>query len=289
MKEIEVSEKKRIEDILGTFSDPNFVFEEGAHVYKYRDIQFDSVTTLLKKFKEPFNRDYWIKEKARQRGVDPSVIANEWTEAGNKATKLGSKVHKWIEDFWSGENPELPEDPDLLERVNKFKEIYESKFRNLIPLKSELKIFSKKWRIAGTIDQPFLMWDESRNKMIFIIGDWKTNKEFKSDDHPKGRYKKLLRPFNTLYENHHNEYSIQISMYRLILEEELGIETESGFLVHIGPEEPARIYPAKDLRGPLKMYLDQNRTGIDLTEDTSAFTKIVEKKNPNDIDIFDIG
>ena len=46
MKEIEVSEKKRIEDILGTFSDPNFVFEEGAHVYKYRDIQFDSVTTL---------------------------------------------------------------------------------------------------------------------------------------------------------------------------------------------------------------------------------------------------
>lgn len=288
MNEIIESERKRIEDRLSTFSDSNFVFEEGAHIYKYSDIQFDSVTTLLKKFKEPFNRDYWIKEKARQRGVDPSVIENEWTEAGNKATKLGSRVHKWIEDFWSGENPELPEDPDLLERVNKFKGIYESKFKNLIPLKSELKIFSKKWRIAGTIDQPFLMWDESRNKMIFIIGDWKTNKEFKSDDHPKGRYKKLLRPFNTLYENHHNEYSIQISMYRLILEEELGIETESGFLVHIGPEEPARIYPAKDLRGPLKMYLDQNRTGIDLTEDTSSFTKIIEKKNPSDIDIFDI-
>ena len=289
MNEIIELEKSRIEREISKFSDPNFVFEEGSHTYRYRDIQFDSVTTFLKKFKEPFNRDYWIKEKARQRGVDPSVIENEWTEAGNKATSLGSRVHKWIEDFWSGENPELPEDADFLERVNKFKSIYELKFKNLIPLKSELKIFSRKWRIAGTIDQPFLMWDSSRNKMIFIIGDWKTNKEFKHDEHPKGRYKKLLRPFNTLYENHHNEYSIQISLYRLILEEELGIETESGFLVHIGPEEPARIYPAKDLRGTLKMYLDQNRLEPDSTIETSTLPQMPPKKDPNDIDIFDIG
>jgi len=98
-----------------------------------------------------------------------------------------------------------------------------------------------------------------------------------------------LRPFNTLYENHHNEYSIQISLYRLILEEELGIETESGFLVHIGPEEPARIYPAKDLRGTLKMYLDQNRLESDSAIETSTLLQMPSKKDPNDIDIFDIG
>jgi hypothetical protein len=48
-------------------------------------------------------------------------------------------------------------------------------------------------------------------------------------------------------------------MYRLILEEELGIETESGFLCHIGPDEAPRIFPAKDLREPLRAYLNQNR------------------------------
>jgi hypothetical protein len=262
MNEILFKEKSRIEEKLKIFQDKNFLFEEESHTYTYSGKKFDSVTTFLKNFKEPFQRDYWVREKARQRGVDPSVIENEWQTAANKSTKLGTNIHKWIEDFWTGLSPEMPIDDEEVSRVNKFKEIYDQKFKNLIPLPSELKIFSKKWRLAGTIDQPFLMWDEKRNKILFLIGDWKTNKEFKHDDHPKGRYKKLLRPFHTLYENQHNEYSIQISLYRLILEEELGIETESGFLVHIGPDGPARIFPAKDLRAPLKAYLDQNRTSM---------------------------
>jgi hypothetical protein len=177
---------------------------------------------------------------------------------------------------------DLPEDPDVLSRVEKFLEIYESKFKNLLPLKSELKIFSKKWRLAGTIDQPFLMWDSKKNKAIILIGDWKTNKEFKDDNHPKGRYKKLLRPFNTLFENHHNEYSIQISIYRIILEDVLGIETESGFLVHIGPDGPAKIFPAKDLRQTLRLYLDQNRVDF---EDSPVDKS---KKSVEDLDIFSL-
>jgi hypothetical protein len=92
----------------------------------------------------------------------------------------------------------------------------------------------------------------------------KTNKDFKHDDHPDGRYKKLLRPFSNLWENHHNEYSIQISLYRLILEDEVGIETESGFLCHIGPDERPKLYPAKDLRQQLRAYLDQNRSEFDI-------------------------
>ena len=210
------------------------------------------------------------------------MIENEWTEASVKSTRLGNKVHKWIEDFWTNMEADLPEDPDVLSRVEKFLEIYESKFKNLLPLKSELKIFSKKWRLAGTIDQPFLMWDSKKNKAIILIGDWKTNKEFKDDNHPKGRYKKLLRPFNTLFENHHNEYSIQISIYRIILEDVLGIETESGFLVHIGPDGPAKIFPAKDLRQTLRLYLDQNRVDF---EDSPVDKS---KKSVEDLDIFSL-
>ena len=129
---------------------------------------------------------------------------------------------------------------------------------------SELKVFSKKWRLAGTIDQPFLMWDEKQQKVLFLIGDWKTNKEFRSDDHPKGRYKKLLHPFSHLWENHLNEYSIQVSLYRLILEDEIGLETNGGFLCHIGPEGPAKIHPIKDLRDHLRIYLQNNREEFDI-------------------------
>ena len=258
--------KKDISKKLSVFKDPNFVFEEGAHTYHYKDIKYDSVTSFIKRFKVPFDREYWSKRKADERGVDVSVILEEWQGKADVANDLGTRVHKWIEDFWGGNPRELtPEDdPNFVERIDKFMSLYERKFKNLVPLTSELKIFSRKWRLAGTIDQPFLMWDEKQQRILFLIGDWKTNKEFRYDDHPKGKYKKLLHPFSHLWENHLNEYSIQVSLYRLILEDEIGIETHGGFLCHIGPEGPAKIHPIKDLRDPLRVYLQHNREEFDI-------------------------
>jgi len=262
MREVEEMNRK-----IQIFKDPDFVFEEEAHVYTYKGKKYDSVTTFIKNFKEAFDKEYWSKRKAKELGVDPSIILNEWDAKANNANVLGTDVHKWIEDFWTGNIRDLdPEkdDPVLIERVGKFMDIYEKRLKNLIPLQPELRIFSKKWRLAGTIDQPFLVWEPKLEKYLFIIGDWKTNKDFKTDDHPKGRYKKLKHPFSHLYENNLNEYSIQISLYRLILEEELGIETHSGFLCHIGPDGPSKIYPTKDLREILKVYLQHNREDFDI-------------------------
>ena len=259
-----ITAKKEIEKKLEIFKDSKFTFDEPTHVYRYDGVKFESVTTFLKNFKVPFDREYWSKRKAEERGVDQSVILEEWGQKSSKATGIGTRVHKYIEDFWSGKSPILPEDEDSKDRVLKFLDLYDRKLKAFHPLKSELKIFSKKWRISGTIDQPFLFWDEKLNKCFLVIGDWKTNGEFKDDSHPKGRYKKLLNPFSTLWENNHNEYSIQISLYRLILEEEANIETESGFLCHIGPDLPPKIYPAKDLREPLRIYLNHNRNDLDI-------------------------
>jgi hypothetical protein len=261
-EELILLKKSEIEERLRIYEDSNFTFHEESHVYRYSGVKYDSVTTFLKIFKVPFDREYWSKRKAEERGVDVSVILNEWETKGDVSRNLGTIVHKFIEDFWSGKNPEIPDDNDVKDRVMKFMDVYNKRLHKLTPLKSELKIFSRKWRLAGTIDQPLLIWDSLTEKVHLIIGDWKTNGEFKDDNHPKGRFKKLLRPFNNLYENDHNEYSIQISLYRLILEE-IGIETESGFLLHLGPED-TKIYPAKDLREPLRAYLNQNRTEFDI-------------------------
>jgi hypothetical protein len=251
---------------LSVFKDPNFVFEEEAHTYHYRDIKYDSVTSYIKRFKTPFDKGFWSKKKAAERGVDVSVVLDEWQGKADVANDLGTRVHKWIEDFWSGDAKELTEEdePAFAERIGKFMDLHEQRFKNLVPLSSELKIFCRKWKLAGTIDQPLLMWDEKQNKVLFLIGDWKTNKEFRSDDHPKGRYKKLLHPFSHLWENHLNEYSIQVSLYRLMLEEEIGIESHGGFLCHIGPEGPAKIHPIKDLRDHLRIYLQNNREDSDI-------------------------
>jgi hypothetical protein len=264
MNEKLIQSKIEVEKKLEVFKDSKFTFEESSHTYRYDGIKFESVTTFIKNFKIPFDREYWSKKKAEERGVDQSIILEEWQQKSNKATGIGTRVHKYIEDFWSEKNPEMPTDLETKERVEKFLNLYEKKLKVFYPLKSELKIFSKKWRLSGTIDQPLLFWDEKLNKTFLVIGDWKTNGDFKHDSHPKGKYKKLLKPFSHLWENNHNEYSIQISLYRLILEEEAGIETESGFLCHIGPEGPPKIYPAKDLRDPLRAYLNDNRLDLDI-------------------------
>ncbi len=258
--------RKELTKKLSVFKDPNFVFEGESHTYHYSGVKYESVTSYIKKFKETFDKNYWSKRKAQEMGVDVSLVLNEWQTKANEANDLGTKVHKWIEDFWGGNPTDLtPEDdPRLVKRVNKFLDLYEKKLKNLVPLTSELKIFSKKWRLAGPIDQPFLMWDEKQQKIIFLIGDWKTNKEFRSDDHPKGKYQRLLHPFTHLWANHLNEYSIQVSLYRLILEDEIGLETHGGFLCHIGPEGPAKIYPTKDLRDLLRLYLENNREDLDI-------------------------
>lgn len=255
--------KQDYESRLKYFEDPKFVFEEDSHTYHYDGVKYDSVTTFLKRFKVPFDREYWLKRKSQELGVDQSVLENDWSLKASTANFLGTNVHKWIEDFWSGKNPSLPTDEEELKRVQYFLDLYEKRFKNLVPLKSELRIFSKKWRLAGTIDQPLLLWDEKQFIPLFLIGDWKTNKEFKDDKHPKGRYKKLLHPFTDLYENSHNEYSIQISIYRLILQEEIGLQSHGGFLCHLGPDGP-KIYPAKDLTERLKVYLQSNREEIDI-------------------------
>ena len=260
-----INAKMEIERKLEVFNDKSFTFDEPTHVYRYKTSKFDSVTTFLKTFKVPFDREYWSKRKADERGVDVSVVLNEWQGKADVANSLGTRVHKWIEDFWSGKAPIIPNDDEILrERIDKFMEIHDKRLSVLLPLKSELKIFSRRWRLAGTIDQPFLFWSEYHDKPFLLIGDWKTNGEFIHDDHPKGKYKKLLRPFAHLYENNHNEYSIQISLYRLILEEEANIETQDGFLCHIGPEGPAKLYKTKDLREPLRAYLNDNRVDFDI-------------------------
>lgn len=253
--------KEEIEKKLDVFNDPNFKFIEDKHKYLYllEDDKYDeytSVTTYIKRFKKPYDQNYWAKKKSNELGIEPNELLDRWKAKADNANKLGTNVHKWIEDFWSGKAPEIPEDVNIKDRVNKFMEMYNKRLNNLFPLQSELKIFSKKWKLAGTIDQPFLFFDYKLNKPLLLIGDWKTNEDFKDDNHPKGRYNKLLSPFTHLYENHHNEYSIQISLYRLILEE-YGIETHDGFLCHLGPNTKPRLYKTLDLRELLKIYLNQ--------------------------------
>lgn len=235
---------------LKCFDDPNFKFDAIHHKYTYDGVPYTSVTQLIQKFHVKFDQDYWSNKKAEERGISKDEILKEWKDKNDYANKIGSGTHDWIENYFNGIFQKIPLNLDIVDRINKFNTIYAKSLYKLLPLQFETRIFSKKYPIAGTIDSIFLYKDN------LIIFDWKTNRVFTHDDHPDGKWEKLLSPFSDIYKNHLNEYSIQVSMYSMILEE-WGFDIKASYLLHIGPSDDPKIYKAKDFKELLKEFFDK--------------------------------
>lgn len=235
---------------LDCFNDVQFEFDPKLHRYTYEGEPFISVTRFIQQFHKPFEQDYWSKVKAEQAGVPQDWILAEWKKLNDYANEVGTDTHQWIEDYFNQIWKPLPNNLDVIHRINKFNKIYAKQLHKLEPLKFEVRVFSPKWKIAGMIDSLFVY----RGK-IYIL-DWKTNKDFTDDNHPKGTYEKLLAPFQAHFKNHLNEYSIQLSLYSLILEE-WGFQVGGAYIVHIGPgDEEAELYKVVDMRDNLKLFLN---------------------------------
>jgi len=236
---------------LKKFEDPLFKFDPKKHCYTYEDEVFISVTKYKERFYKKFEEDFWSKKKAEEKGVSQEEILLEWKQLAERSQIIGNGIHNWIENYFNEVLQKIPNDLDIVDRINKFNILYAEHLHKLEPVKFEQRIFSKKWKLAGMIDSIFV-W----NNKIFIL-DWKSNKKMTHDDHDEGKYEKLLSPLDNFYKNHINEYSIQVSLYKLILKE-IDIDIKACYLVHIGPNEPAKLYKAHDLSSILEDYLNNN-------------------------------
>jgi len=227
-------------------NNPNFSFNEKYHSYSYNGDKLTSVTKFIQRFKEEFDSDKWSKKTAEKTGQEQDQVLDEWKKLNERANEIGHATHAWIENFFKGVYQPIPRDFEIIDRINKFNKIYYDKIHKLTPIKFEQRVFSTKWNLAGTFDALFSYQDK------LVIVDWKTNKKFDTES----KYnKKLLTPFETEDECKLTEYSIQISLYALMLEE-VGLEIKSGLILHIGPEGEPNLYKFKDYRQILRNYLD---------------------------------
>jgi ATP-dependent exoDNAse (exonuclease V) beta subunit len=243
-------------------NDIGFKFNPYKHEYTYDGKRFISVTQFISSFHEEFDTEGLSQKEAEKTGQTQEEILKLWKETNDRANFIGSTTHDWIEKYFKKTYQDLPNDLDVIDRINKFNVAFGKWLHKLSPVTFEQRIFSKKWNIAGTIDSLFIYKDK------IIMLDWKTNKLFTDDDHYKGRYQKLLSPFGDFYKNHFNEYSIQVSLYKLILKE-IGIEIKACYLLHIGPNSEAKMYTAKDFTTILEGYLTK------LSENTPSNTEDV--------------
>ncbi len=232
---------------LSVFDDPLFNFNPKYHSYSFGDKKLTSVTKIVSSFHSPFDQEKVASAYATKNNLKVEDVLLEWKEKNEKSIQVGHDVHEFIENYYKGVPQQLPTDLTTIKKINSFNVAWSLFLHKLEPVAFEKKIFHVDWGLAGTLDSLFSF------KGKYIILDYKSNGEFRNDDHPKGRYDKLLYPFDDLWHNHFNDYSIQVSLYSLMLKEIADIEIEKCYLLHLSEDGPTR-YQALDLRDRLYDY-----------------------------------
>jgi ATP-dependent exoDNAse (exonuclease V) beta subunit len=199
-----------------------FTFNKNIRKYTFDDKPLISVSNIIKGLHEEFDSDYWSKKKADELGISQEEILAEWDRKAKRSTEVGSFVHKWIENYYNKVWTELPNDDEIITRINNFNKVWLTHLSKLIPICFELRVFSEKYGVVGIIDSIF-----TYNDNIIII-DTKTNGSIKKEN----RYQKMFAPFQDYDDCNFVHYSIQTSLYKLILEEH-GIVSRKEYILHI--------------------------------------------------------
>jgi hypothetical protein len=246
-------------ELFTAFNDITFYDE--PHKYFLENQELISVTTLIHKYQEEFNEDYWSNYKADQFFLTQREILRGWNFINKKGTIKGSAIHDYAENLFLNKKYEYPKDIILNEfgfdpvhreyditkkHVNKF---YDDVKGKLIPIKTELVIYDKESLIAGMLDMLFY----NVKYKVFQLFDWKTNKDFTFE--MKSRH--LLDDLCVIEDCDLEIYSLQLGLYKYIIEKNTGIKLGKSYLVWFSHNNPNyQIIEAKDRSVYVKMIVN---------------------------------
>ena len=186
-------------------------FDEPTHTYTHIDTDkpFISVTTLLGKYKQPFDRHGHSKRVADREGVSQELVLEMWEAEKNRACSRGTNIHAVLEDYIN--IGEVEGDWGwLCKSYDKAVERSVDSFKTVL---SENLLYNEEHSIAGTADLIY----EHKNE--FTIGDFKTNKRFRFSSPYSER---LKDPVSHLHNCEFNLYGLQLSLYAYVYEKMSG-------------------------------------------------------------------
>lgn len=198
-----------------------------------------SVTGLIESFFPEFDSDYWSNKKAIERIKieggklsDENIskvqkdILMEWEENRKDAADKGTILHEKIENFYNNieDNLDAPE----FTYFNNFIQ----KYPKLKPYKTEWRIFDSSLSLAGSIDMVY----EKDNGDLFLF-DWKRSTKIINgagylieSDYDYG-----FDELSHIADNSYNRYSLQLNLYKYIIESNYGKKISSMNLLILHP------------------------------------------------------
>ena len=226
--------------------DNEIVFDEPTHVYtvKGNSRGWISVTKLLHAFFPEFNPDQVIESmmkspnwpQSKYYGMTPAAIKAQWNANGREASGAGTDIHLGIEMVMNGAldrvEPRIRASPEWAY----FESYWKQDSQVWEPWRTEWEVWDEDLKLAGSIDMVY------RNKAdgTFAVYDWKRAKDMKMNND----YETGLGPCEVLPNCNYSKYSLQLNVYRWMLQRHYGLVINSLCLVVLHPSnESFRCYP----------------------------------------------
>lgn len=286
-------------------------FIESSHVYKNLKndaIKYTSVTTLIGKYEQPFDKEFVSKYKALEKLIPKDIWKKEkgaiwknhkipkgYLEAHEISEKELNKIQQEILDEWAQINRDSCERGTKIhsEIENSFydKEVNLSKFgiggkfqckKDYSDLDMEYGVYPEyliyydndklDLHIAGQID----LLVKSGNDII--IGDWKTNKKIDT----KGFYNTYTRsttkmkfPLTNLDDVNFNHYQLQLSTYAWMLQKlNPEFKIKRLFICHFDHNDNQTIYEVQYLKDEVEKMLKHYAKMLKLENQSKKYERI---------------
>lgn len=209
-------------------------FIEEDHKYYMKDVDgaikstFPSVSTIIKRFHKKFDANGISLKMAGGNVEKQKLILQEWKDAGDYSTNMGSRVHYELE-------------LELIKRYGNYKEVRQPIFnidkeqeiksdmmikagksfldliheRGGVLLDTEIVLGDPEEKYVGQPDKVWLFQNKQKDGYGFVITDYKTNKPKNFEIQPYTE--KMFSPFDDYHDTALAHYYVQLPLYGRLL------------------------------------------------------------------------
>jgi hypothetical protein len=226
--------------------DAHIQFEEEGHIYTINGEKgtYVSTTTFVHQNFAHFDADGIAEAMIRKGrtqdpthkyfGLDKAQILAVWAETAREASSQGTKMHYDVECYSNDEEETKIENktPPVKNLSPEFAQFlhFRRDFQHLRPYRTEWTVFYEEYKICGSIDMVYYNTLTNSHE----IYDWKRSKEIVFDD---SFGKTALTPgLMHLPDTNYWHYSLQLNVYKRILEDKYGMQITGLYLICLHPD-----------------------------------------------------
>jgi len=238
--------------------DDRIQFEEETHTYTIDGVKsgWTSCTGFLHNFFGHFDADAVIAKmmsspkwyESKYFGLTAEQIKKQWSDKGAASSAAGTRMHLDIEHFYNAMPYKLPsqytmEDGFAGLDVDKWLPQpgaewdyfcdYQRTYvvpKGWKPFRTEWLVFDSEHKVAGSIDMIY-----SKPDGTLAIYDWKRIEELKTEN----KFQTGLGPVAHLPDTNYWHYSLQLNVYRYIIQKHYGYVVSELALVVLHPGNPS--------------------------------------------------